>query len=394
MRVLMYLVVLLMWTVVAAGQDSERRAYNKAGFAAIRESNHDEAERLFLSALKEADAAEKRDVTYSNSLLGLGRVFQAKAQYAEAERLFTQSLLLFEQLKGTDSDSVAIALIDLLNLYFIQRRYAESERVSERYFQITVKKLGPEHPEVAKALCSLAAARHCQCKYSDAEPLYKEALRLFEKFNGAESKEVASALDCIAMLYRARDKDAEAEPILKRSLQIKEKTLGLDHPELVVTLGQIIGIQMARESFVDAEVTSRHVIEILEKKFPAEYPDLVIAKRRLAHTLACQGKTDEAAPLFTTANDSLRKQPRTGDSKVAVSITSQANDFYESRRYREALNQYSVAANAFEQTLGPDDINVATSQESCAKALRKLGREKEAAVFEAEAATIRARATK
>ena len=67
---------------------------------------------------------------------------------------------------------------------------------------------------------------------------------------------------------------------------------------------------------------------------------------------------------------------------------------YEAGRYLEACNLYRKAADRFEKALGADDFNVATSQESCAKALRKLGREKEAAVREAEAAAIRARATK
>lgn len=137
-------------------QDSVRRSYNDGGYKALGEAKYDTAERLFRAAIKDADDSGKRDTTLASSLLGLGRVYRAKADYAAAEPLFKQALGIVEQTEGANSSWVASALHYLAGLYEDQGKYAEAEPLYKRSLAIEEKVLGAEHPSVAITLNSLA----------------------------------------------------------------------------------------------------------------------------------------------------------------------------------------------------------------------------------------------
>lgn len=386
-----FLAVLLTGSAVAVGQDSLRTSYNDGADKARMQGKNDEAERLFRSAMKEAESIGKQDAIYSLSLLGLGMCYQAKGKYAESEQLFKQSLRLTEQLEGAESHNVTVRLTHLAILFEEQGKYAEAESFFKRSLLMNEKTLGAEHLFAINDRDILAGFYKERYRYTEAEQLIKRNLQIAEKLSGSASQKLGYSLRDLAQVYDIQGKYADAEPLFKRSLQIFEKELGADDSEVATSLSFLSVLRVDREEFVEAEALKRRVIEIQQK---AEHPSLAYSKRSLARILACQDKQDEARPLLATALEILRKRPRTGDSKVALATNARANERYEAGRYFEASRLYHLAANSFERALGPDDINVATSQEACAKALRKLGREKEATVREAEASAIRARATK
>jgi tetratricopeptide (TPR) repeat protein len=265
--------------------------------------------------------------------------------------------------------------------------------------QITENSLGAEHPSVATTLGSLAALYQRQKKLDDAELLFKRCLIIREATLGTDHPDIATALNNLACVYDDQGKLDAAEPLYKRNLQIREKTLEADHPRVLFSLSELARLQFEREAFAEAAAMMKRLVDIQQKKIQqkklsAKNVELAKSKRELARILACQDKVSEAEPLINAALKVLRKQPRVGENKQATASVARAIELDDGKRFFEASRWYRIAAEDCEQAFGPDDIRVAECQELCAKALRKLGREKEATVRDAEAAAIRKRAEK
>src|SRR5712691_4310083 len=105
----------------------------------------------------------KRDVA-------AGRHAYQEGRYAEAERLFQSAIKEAERF-GPEDPRVATTLNNLAELYRAQRKYAQAEPLYRRALAINEKTLGPAHPNVGATLHNLAGLYHAQGKYAQAESL-------------------------------------------------------------------------------------------------------------------------------------------------------------------------------------------------------------------------------
>ena len=105
--------LLVVWSVTvwsvsgASAQETLRRSYNDGGSKALQEGKYAEAEKLYRTAIQEAESAQVQDSTLARSLNGLAFSFQYQGKYPEAELLFKRALQLDEKFSGADSTNVA-----------------------------------------------------------------------------------------------------------------------------------------------------------------------------------------------------------------------------------------------------------------------------------------------
>lgn len=126
------LLLIGVFTAVAVGQESLRRSYNDGGYKAGQEGRYAEAEKLFRTAIREAETANVQDATLAISLNGLAGSLQDQGKYADAEPIYKRALQLHEQLSGVESTGVAATLQDLAAPYKAQGKYAEAEPLYKR----------------------------------------------------------------------------------------------------------------------------------------------------------------------------------------------------------------------------------------------------------------------
>ena len=179
-RIFLIALALVFVVGIASAQDSVRLAYFDAGKIAMKNGKYDEAERLFRSAIKEADSAGKQDDIYAQSLSYLGRVYWYKAKYAEAEPLIKRAIELEEKVEGTEGTNVAAMLGSLASLYHDQGKLAEAESLFKRCLKIEEKAFGPNHREVATTVHNLARLYAAQGQFVEAEALYRRSLQIQE----------------------------------------------------------------------------------------------------------------------------------------------------------------------------------------------------------------------
>ena len=182
--------------------------------------------------------------------------------------------------------------------------------------------------------------------YAEAEEQWLAALEEAESF-GPQDQRLTTTLKNLADLYYAQGEYSEAEPLYQRLLAVQEQALGAEHPDLAASLNDLAFLYDAQGNYAEAQPLYQRSLEIMEKALGAEHPGIVTSLDNLASLYAAQGDYAKAEPL-----------------------------------YRRSL---VIVEKAF----GAEHRTVATSIENYAALLREMGREEEAAEWEARAKALR-----
>ena len=308
----------------AVAQDTAWEKYNKAGMKAYRQGQYAEAEKQWVSALKEAETFGPQDPRLATSLNNLAALYKAQGKYAEAEPLHLRALAIREKVLGPEHPQVATSLNNLAELYRTQGKYAQAEPLYKRSLAIKEKVLGPEHPSVATSLNNLAALYKAQGHYAEAEPLYRRALAIKEKALGPEHPGVATTLNNLAELYRAQGQYAEAEPLHKRALAIREKGLGPEHPRVATSLNNLAMLYRAQGKYTEAEPLYRRSLAIDEKALGPEHPNVATVLENYAVLLRKTKRKREAKKLEARAKAIRAKHGQGAESPETGSVKTTA----------------------------------------------------------------------
>ena len=83
-------------------------------------------------------------------------VITATAQYAEAKKLYLETLETQKRVLGDDHPGTLRSMSNLANLYSSQGRYDEAEPLHRETLEIRRRVLGQDHPDRAASLYNLA----------------------------------------------------------------------------------------------------------------------------------------------------------------------------------------------------------------------------------------------
>ncbi len=281
-----------------------------------------EAERLFREglvlerrALKAGDPRLYRDQTaFAEILLNLGKP-------KEAAGLLRQSLRAQRRILGGEHPDVATTLANLALAVYEQDHYAEAEALNREALHLVRSHYGPDHWMVPLVLGNLAVALQSQKKVAEAIPYLEETLQFRRRSLGEGHPLVAQALLLLAGAHRQLAEYPEALRLAQESLQILERAEGPDHPHLAYPVREIGRIYMAQKRYREAEPYLRRSLDIRRRELPAEHPDLARAKVSLGACLFELGRYDETAILLRQAgatfaaidhaNDEAARQART-----------------------------------------------------------------------------------
>ncbi len=208
---------LTLWPALAAAQTTWE-THRSGGAEAYRRGDYAEAERQFLSAVREAEAFGTGDGRLAMTLADLANLYQAEAKYGQAERLDARALAIAEAALGPEHAEVGRVLNKRGLLAYAQGRYEDAERLYQRSLGILERVLGRAHPDVASNLNNQALLYHVQRRYAEAERLYQRALAIAERSGNPEAPDLATTLNNLGELCREQGKYGEAERLCERAL--------------------------------------------------------------------------------------------------------------------------------------------------------------------------------
>jgi len=387
--------------------------------------------RRALTIREQALGAEHPEVAVILNVLGL--LCQHQGKYTEAELLYERALAIREQTLEPDHPDVGVSLDNLALLLYILGKYAQGEPLARRSLIICQRAFGPKNLRVSTNLNTLAKLYRGQGKYDLAEPLYQEALAIREETLGPEHSRLAVIINNLAELSCDQGKYDEAEHLCQRALTICAKTLEAEHPLVVELLSTLAEVYCDQGKFREGEDTARKALAIGERALSPEHPDVAASLNILAELCCSLGKYNEAEQfcrgalainerslgsehpdVVVSLNTLASLHQRRGEyaraeelylqavairervlgpahPHTAAALNNLASLYTEQGKHGQAESCYQQALEINVQVLGTEHPAVATMLRNYADLLRGIGREQEAAAFDAHAETIRAR---
>lgn len=155
--------------------------------------------------------------TRAKALLGAGVLAYSQGDYAEARRLYEESLALRRELG--DKQNIAASLNNLAVLAYEQGDYAEARTLHEESLALR-RELGDKQ-SIAASLNNLGLVAHLQDDYKAARTFQEESLGLFREVGDKHG--IAYSLFNLGNVSYAQGDNAEARPLLEESLGLRRE---------------------------------------------------------------------------------------------------------------------------------------------------------------------------
>ena len=288
-----------------------------------REERYNDAERLYLRALRmveDAARAEDVDSFHVQVLDSLAELYRAQGRYTDAEPLYRRALVLAEGVFGPDGVQLSQILNNLAVLYKYTARFDEASKLYHRALSITTKAFGAKHSAVAAIYHNLGGLEHARGRFARGEPFARRSVRIREKALGPDHPDVGADVAALAALLDGQQKYGEAERLYRRALAISERAHGRDHLDVAVTLNNLAALYQAQGIAGRSEPLYRRALAIKEKVLGRDHPDVAMTLNNLGVFYKALGKFAEARPYYERALAIFENALGASHPKVATSL--------------------------------------------------------------------------
>jgi len=182
------------------------------------------------TSLSHAEATQFASNKTARLLNQMGLYLKARAEYAQAKKMYERAIAIDEAALGPDHPNVAIRLNNLGNVLREQGDLAGAKALYERALAIGEAALGPDHPQVAIFADNLGGVLRTQGDLAGAKALLERALAISEAALGPDHPAVATRLNDLGLVLEAQGDLDDAKILYKSALQIFREFLGDEHP--------------------------------------------------------------------------------------------------------------------------------------------------------------------
>jgi len=220
------LLLLLIPEAPALAQETLWQTWRDGGLKALQEGRLDEAERLLIAALEQAEKFGTEDLRVADAANDLAVVYATSGKTTEAELLFHRALIIGEKGLGVDHPGVGATMQNLGILYATQQKYQEAEPLLKRALAINLKRFGINHTRTALTLKTLSSFYALQGHLNEAEKLIQRSLAILEESRVRQGDpQLAATLEVLAAIYRNTNREREAQEVEKRLQASQEETV-------------------------------------------------------------------------------------------------------------------------------------------------------------------------
>ncbi len=249
----------------------------------------------------------------------LGRVYQERGFYPEAERLLQRALDLRLDDLGPDDLQVAGSRHALAGLLEEVDRSAEAASLLEAAADTYRRRLGPDDPSLAGVEIDRALALRAAGEGAPAGVLLAHAVDVLRR-HPDRGEDLATALLYVGKVRMESGDEEGAEAPLREALSIRRRLFGRDHPQVANAVDGIGELMQARGDFAAAEAAYGEALSIRRDLFPDDHMDVGVSLENLGIVLQAEGRSDGAAELLEEALTILR--PALGDEHSLVSTAA------------------------------------------------------------------------
>lgn len=325
--------------LLPSNDPSIAESLNNLALALVAAGRLDEAEPLYLDAVRiletQTEATPGRAEVYNN----LGTLYQEQGRYDEAEPLHRKALAIWRATLGETHAQVTLALNEL---GLVRSRMGDLEE-SKALYEETIRRwrvlYGDDHPAIGLSLSNLGVVLDKMGDYDEAELLKTEVLERHRRFLGPNHPEVGLALGNLAVTVANRGDYARAAALHREELAIKRAALGDDHPDVALTYHNLGYVLTQQGRYTEAVASYQRAIDTWLKSLAPDHPDLGGSRFRLSEPLVALGRYDEAERELRMAlrirRDALgADHPRTAQVMSGLGeVLTKEGAFEEAERY-------------------------------------------------------------
>lgn len=213
-------------TALGHAQETLMHTWRDGGLKALQEGRLDDAERLLIAALEQAEKYGTEDLRVADAANDLAVVYATAGRATEAELLFQRALQIGEKGLGLDHPGVGATIQNLGILYATQQKYQEAEPLLKRALAINLKRFGINHTRTALTLKTLSSFYAIQGQLSEAESFIQRSLAILEESRVRQGDpQLTATLEVLAAIYRNTNREQEAQAVEKRLQASQEATV-------------------------------------------------------------------------------------------------------------------------------------------------------------------------
>ena len=374
------------------------------------------------------------DLEVGRAVLDLARHYDLYANDGErAEPFYLRALAIMEKKLGAEHDDTLRVMRDLEWVYFNQRKYEKSCEIYEQMEKIVEAKYGKDHPKVIDVGYTLSLKYAVMGRHAEAEVRQRRALELTEREKGKDDPEViqiagslASTLRGLGKLEEARllysrifeshlenpetkpyeiliacdglvscciaeKRPVDAEQVLWRVINHFESREGENERYVIRLLADVARVSIGQQKYREAEDLVRRILNRMERQMGQPPEHLAYAYERLALLCELNGNSADAAS-FEQRYRALREKPKKLDKTQQEMSLSSFERSLKRARDRDAAGQWPDAEVAYHGAIIQiethhtcDDPRLEGLYRKLANAVRKQGREREAAIYDQRA---------
>jgi len=248
----------------------------------------------------------------------IGNVYHLTGDFAQAERMHKQALVLRRDVLGPQNPDVVSSLSTWAYALWEAGQHDEAEKVGREALALQRKVLGNDHLELAATLNNLGYELSLRGKLSEGEAMLREALAIRSKQLRSDDARLATTLSFLGANLWRQNKLNEAEARCREAIAIERKALGDVHPQLASSLGRLAHVLRAEGRLSESEEFRRQSLSIRRAVHPPYHFQVIHEMEFLTDLLLEEGKLNEAQANCREMIDILRNAVDSGINKPEV----------------------------------------------------------------------------
>jgi len=294
-------------------------------------ANYTEAEKwLTWTILRCADSQGKNSPQLASYLIRLGTLYRAQGDNPRARAIWQEALNIYERNPQASRQNVALIQNRLGNLASAQGDQVGAIRHFSAALRINRELFGLDSSSYAQTLVNIGVAHGESGKFELAKQYYEHALGINARVHGADSDAVAGVKHNLGLLAAYQRDFATALKYYNEALPLYKRNLGSKHPHVAALLNCIANVVRDQGDYQAARQLYEEALAIERQAYGPQHHEVGGTLRNLAFLAFQEG--DDPRALRDWHESRLLENRRVRTSLPALSPAEQLH--YLNSAYR------------------------------------------------------------
>lgn len=273
-------------------------------------------------------------LTFSKSVLQLGKVYTEMGKFDQADQLFKEYIEDLESNSSGDPIHLAVAYQSLGNQRYLVQNFKDADQYLNKSRQLLISSQQTATTEYASVLNSLGALYEGIASYQKAESMYREALSSIG--SATTGLKISLASNLANVLMKTSPKNDSILVLLNQAIEWQEEASGKNHPTYANMVGNRALHYQNKEKFIQAEEDYKVAQKIFEQTVGEEHPQYLSVLSNLGLLYNELKMQDEALSVMLNAKELYEKYYSSGHPGYLLTLNNLANLYTDLERYSEA----------------------------------------------------------